>query len=143
MQGLPPISPLQQILSLQIFSTPCQAAKQVGHILTPCFSGSKACGCAQKAEKEVGKNTVDFCPISAQTSFVPLRHSLVCLIHPWLSKEFSAPRAKLPQLKSQSLAIAAEIVAEIRVGQPERDEECWSFQNVKQVRKQCYVKHSL
>ena len=72
----------QQILSLQIFSTPCQAAKQVGHILTPCFSGSKACGCAQKAEKEVGKNTVDFCPISAKTSFVPLRHSLVCLIHP-------------------------------------------------------------
>ena len=87
-----------------------------------------------------------FCPISAQTSFVPPRHSLVCLIHPWLSKEFSAPRAKLPQLKSQSLAIAAEIVAEIRVGQPERDEEgCVgpSCQNVKQVRKQCYVKHSL
>ena len=110
-QSLPPISPSQQVVSLQIYFFHC--CKTSRSYLDALLLWQHR---LRLKEKKKGKSFW-LCLISTKTSFVAQRHTVMArLIHPWLSKEFSAPRANLPQLKSQSLAIAAEIVARIKKG---------------------------
>ena len=72
------------------------------------------------------------CHISTQTPLLSFNAILRCLSSPDCQKNFRPRGRSCQQLKSQSLAIAAEIVGRIKPGTLDW-EECWCFQNVKQV----------
>ena len=107
-----------------LLSISFSAAKHVAHITTPWFLGSTYLGWEKMYNM--------CCHISTQTPLLSFNAILRCLSSPDCQKNFRPRGRSCQQLKSQSLAIAAEIVGRIKPGTLDW-EECWCFQNVKQV----------
>ena len=107
-----------------LLSISFSAAKHVAHITTPWFLASTYLGWEKMYNM--------CCHISTQTPLLSFNAILRCLSSPDCQKNFRPRGRSCQQLKSQSLAIAAEIVGRIKPGTLDW-EECWCFQNVKQV----------
>ena len=91
-----------------LLSISFSAAKHVAHITTPRFSGSTYLGWEKMYNM--------CCHISTQTPLLSFNAILRCLSSPDCQKNFRPRGRSCQQLKSQSLAIAAEIVGRIKPG---------------------------